>query len=111
MNDGLYRLRFNAAGADADGSITVTNEAAVGADPYRHLSGTFIRTGTNVEATLDVTCVDGAPLPIGGAKQYTIKLAGNSSHHHFSVIGVGPLGLIVELTGEWQDTAGHGAWP
>ena len=111
MNDGLYRLRFKAVGANADGSLTVANEAAVGDDSYRHLAGTLTHSGNIVEATIDVSCRDGAPLPIGGFREYTVKFAGNASPDRFSMIGLGPLGLIVELSGEWQHELGTRGWP
>lgn len=105
MEDGVYRLRFAAEGIDAEGRLCIENNRATGGDGLREMRGEFTQTGPAVQASFDVRCAATRP-PIGASPTYTLRMFGTGTEQGFDLIGVGPLGLIIEITGEWSGPLG-----
>ena len=105
MKDGLYDFHFVALETDSRGHVTVQGNLVDGGDPLHEVQGQLSRAGANMLASFDVRRrMPSAPAPEGGPSHYTLKMFGSGTDTDFSVIGLGPLGLIVELRGTWRES-------
>ena len=102
MKDGLYDFHFSALGVDHPGTLSVYRDLAEGADDHHALKGRLSRVGANLTASFEVA--RRAPRDDDAAPQapYTLKMIGTGTATQFNVIGLAPLGLIVELRGTWR---------
>ena len=105
MKDGLYDFRFVALDQDSRGTVRVSGNLVDGGDPIHAVRGQLSRAGANMLASFDIQrrtppahAVEGDPTG------YTVRMFGSGTDTEFSVIGLGPLGLIVELQGTWRST-------
>ena len=103
MKDGQYDFHFVALGRDRIGKISLKGNLAEGGDGLHAIHGQLSRAGANMLASFEVVWrtrpahrVDEA------APSYTIKMFGSGTDTEFSVIGLAPLGLIVEFHGHWR---------
>lgn len=104
MKDGIYDFCFSALNRRHHGSIEVRDNVAEGGDPVHAVRGQVSRAGTNLVASFEVSRRGDASL-----SAYQLKMSGTGTQTEFNVIGLGPLGLIVECHGTWRAAADTGA--
>ncbi len=100
IDDGLYTLRLAAAGDQAEVPLSVRQNVVRGGDAAHVLRGEFTVTGDGLHATIEVTCAPDRCRRTGGSRSFTLRMFGHATEQGFDVIGVGPLGLIVEMAGK-----------
>jgi hypothetical protein len=97
MKDGNYDLCFSADGYTGHGSLVLEGMRASGGDDHYTLEGSLTDTRQNITAVFDVLMpprfVPNSRLP----DHYSLQMTGTASDGDFSLIGTGPLGLIVEI--------------
>lgn len=103
MKDGLYDFHFVALNEDRRGHVTVKGHLVDGGDPLHVIRGQLSRAGTNLLASFDVHRRATPEHDSAETPHYTIKMFGSGTATQFTVIGVGPLGLIVEIHGTWRE--------
>jgi hypothetical protein len=98
MKDGNYDLCFSADGYVGRGSLSLDGAHASGSDGRLKLDGNVLDGSRHVTAVFNVST---APRLIGNAlipDHYSLQMTGTATETDFSLIGTGPLGLIVEIT-------------
>ena len=102
MKDGQYEFHFVALGKDRVGRVNLKGNLVEGGDPLHAVRGQLSRAGANVLASFEVAWRSPPAHRAGEeAPSYTIRMFGSGTHTEFSVIGLAPLGLIVEFRGNW----------
>ena len=103
MKDGLYDFHFVALDKDHRGRVTVRGNIAEGGDPLHGVRGQLSRAGANILASFEIQWrTPSVPALDDEPPSYTIRMFGSGTDTEFSVIGLGPLGLIVEMHGTWN---------
>ncbi len=101
MKDGRYALRFSANGYQGSGHVDVDGSKLVGGDGAYRLEGSLQDGRQHVtgsfNVTLEPTAVANARVP----RQFSLQMSGTASEYDFSLLGIGPLGLIVEMVGAY----------
>ncbi len=98
MENGDYRMLFSADGRASDGRLSITDGRAVGGDGSYAIRGRITEAGRNLIATFEVKLAPGMSpnKEIEGA--FALQMDGKEDAAGFTLIGAGPLGLIVEIT-------------
>ena len=102
MRDGTYALRFSADGYLGNGCFTMHDNRGEAHEGRLRIDGHLIERPATLDAIFNVSM---DPEMIGNSgmpSRYSVQMNGAASDDGFSVIGVGPLGLIVEISGEWS---------
>lgn len=103
MKDGLYDWRFVALDKDSRGTVRVRRNLVDGGDPLHTVRGQVSRAGANMLASFEIQWRTPPVHAVeGGPTSYTIRMFGSGTDTEFSLIGLGPVGLIVELQGTWR---------
>ena len=104
LRDGIYSFRFDAYGHLSRGSLVLAAGRASGGDTRVLIEGEFVRIGERVTASIEVAAAVAREGPADACTMldFRLHLDGTGSDSHFDVIGVGPRGVIVLLTGEWM---------
>jgi len=101
MRDGNYALRISADGFVGNGRFAMHDNRGAGQDTHFRVEGHLIERRAALDAVFNLR-VDPAVLDNKGVpKHFSLHLDGAANNDSFHVIGVGPLGLIVEIAGEW----------
>ncbi len=97
MADGRYALRFGANGYEARGSLTIDGGRVQGGDGTCRIEGNVAESAGQVSAVINVEIphelVGNARLP----DHFSLRLTGATNDRGFHLIGIGPLGVIVDL--------------
>ena len=105
MRDGKYALRLSADGYVGDGQFTMRDNRGQGHDGRFKVEGHLIERPATLDAIFNVLM---EPDALGNSEMpdhYSLQMTGATRDDHFNVIGVGPLGLIIEITGEWAGSS------
>lgn len=104
MRDGIYSFRFDAYGHMSRGSLVLTAGRASGGDTRVLIEGEFVQVRDKLSALIEVAAAGSGTgrTTAGSTLDFRLHLEGTGSEAHFDVIGVGPRGVIVLLTGEWM---------
>lgn len=104
MKDGRYDFHFVALTHDHQGQVSLRGNLVEGGDAMHAVRGQLSRAGANLLASFEVFWKTPTnPWRSQPADGYTIKMFGTGTHTTFNVIGLGPLGLIVEFHGTWRE--------
>ena len=101
MKNGSYTLRFNCDGYTGTGRLEVDVLTVKGGDSQYTIEGQLAEAGRNVIAALTIGLAPGVS---GNSKirgSFSCAMTGTSSEESFSLYGIGPLGLIIEIDGQW----------
>jgi hypothetical protein len=103
MNSGRYAMKLNAGDCVAEGLLDLDGAMASSICPEVRIEGQISQAGKHLigALTLEVPhCSIGNSL-IGDL--FAVPMIGSGTETHFTLHGLGPLGLIVELVCEWKE--------
>ncbi len=102
MKDGIYELQFSADGYDGLGEMVLKDNRGKSQDRHLRLEGHLTESRSSLTALVNVlmtpAMVRNARLP----EHYSLNMAGTANDGEFSLIGIGPIGIIVDLKGTWR---------
>ena len=107
MKNGQYRMVFSADGHTSDGRLQLDQGFAVGGDGSYRVTGRIAEAGNNLVGVLDVDLAPGMSPNAKIDGSFNVKMHGKADAAGFTLIGAGPLGIIVELTCEYEDATPH----
>ena len=105
MKDGNYELLFSADGYSGRGHLVVDGTKAVGGDGQYRVEGNLQDSRQHITASFNVSI---EPAVVANARvphQFSLQMTGIATDRDFSLIGIGPLGLIVEFNCSYRGTA------
>ena len=98
MRDGSYDIVFSADGYAGTGCAVVAGDAITGSDGSYAFSGALRGSGQSLTAVVHVHLSaesrPNARLP----SDFSMPMTGSAKDDGFTLIGAGPLGLIVQIT-------------
>jgi hypothetical protein len=97
MKDGHYDLCLSADGYSGRGSLLLEGRRARGSDGHYRIQGNVFDAAQHINAVFSVLM---PPALIANARvpeHYSLQMTGTADDAGFTLIGVGPLGLIVEI--------------
>jgi hypothetical protein len=101
LKDGNYDLCFSADGYTGLGSLVLDGQRAKGSDGRYQLEGNLFDGAPHITAVFNVLMqprlVKNTRIPT----HYSLQMSGTAKDESFSLIGTGPLGLIVEISGSY----------
>ena len=98
MKNGDYVMVFSADGHESDGRLNLDRGFAVGGDGSYELSGQIAEAGRNLIGTIQVSLAPGMSPNKKISDSFALHMNGKADDNGFTLIGAGPLGIIVELT-------------
>lgn len=105
MKNGRYDLCFSADGYNGRGHLVVDGKTVSGGDGQYRLEGSLQDGRQHITASfnvsMDPSIVRNARMP----SQYSVQMSGTATDDDFTLIGIGPLGLIVEINGSYAGTS------
>lgn len=102
MKDGIYEFRFSADGYDGFGEMILKDNRGKGEDRYFRIEGHLMENRSSLTAVVNVLM---APATVRNARlpeHYSLNMTGTANDSEFSLIGIGPIGVIVDLKGTWR---------
>jgi hypothetical protein len=97
MKDGHYDLCLSTDGYDGRGSLVIEGKHIEGGNDQFEFEGHLSDARQNITAVLnvlmDALVVPNSRLP----RQFSLQMTGTATDDDFSLIGTGPLGLIIEI--------------
>lgn len=102
MKDGAYSLCFSAASYSGRGHMNVNRQTITGWDGAYRVTGHVTETGHKLAGNLHVNL---DPKIIGNSrleKEFVLPVTGTSDDRGFVLVGLGPLGIIIQLECGWQ---------
>ncbi len=103
MKEGIYSVHLSADSYDGDALLSLEGRRGEGRDGVWQIALNFndfgARCGANAVIDMPPDVVHNSRIPA----HYSVELNGSSDEESFSLIGIGPLGLIVELKGRRTD--------
>ncbi len=101
MKEGIYNVHLSADSYDGEALINVEGRRGEGRDGVWQIAVNFTefgaRCGANAVIDMPPDVVHNSRIPA----HYAVDLNGSSDEESFSLLGIGPLGLIIELKGQW----------
>lgn len=98
MKDGHYDLCFSADGYTGHGALVLDGQKARGSDGGYRIEGNVFDGSQHINAVFNVSMqpsvVHNARIPT----HYSLQMTGTRGDSDFTLIGTGPLGLIVEIS-------------
>ena len=98
MRNGDYRLLFSADGHTSDGRMTIAQGFATGGDGSYLLNGQVAEAGRHLIGTFDISLAPGMSPNKKIEESFVVHMNGKEDDAGFTLIGAGPLGIIVEIT-------------
>ena len=98
MKDGQYSMVFSADGHTSDGRLHLAEGRATGGDGSYRVSGRIAEAGRNLIGLIEVELAPGMSPNAKIDEAFEVKMHGKADDAGFTLIGAGPLGIIVELT-------------
>jgi hypothetical protein len=99
MRNGRYSISFRADGYEASGVMEFKDGHGAGHETAYRITLDLVDSGPrcagNVEVAMDPSAVRNTSIP----REYSVPVTSSCDEDGFNVIGVGPLGIIVDLTG------------
>ena len=109
MKDGTYSMHFSADGYDGDGTFLLKHNHGEGNDGKVRLEGRLVERSNRLTASFDVLMTPTAPVNAWLPKRYSLDMTGTTNDNGFTLIGTGPLGMIVDIGCAWVGPLGHDA--
>jgi hypothetical protein len=97
MKNGCYSMQFSAGGFVESGTLSVANLEAEGHGQRFGIRGRLANTGQRLTASMTVETFPGSLRNRFIGHTFTLSMQGVDAEGQFSLCGVGPLGVIVEL--------------
>ena len=101
MRDGNYALRISADGFVGSGVFAMRDNRGAVQDTLFNMTGHLIERRAALDAVFNVKMEPAVIGNKGMPKCFSLHMDGAANNDSFHVIGVGPLGLIIEIDGEW----------
>ncbi len=99
MKDGIYAVCLSADSYDGEALLNFKGRRGEGRDGVWRVAIDFNDFGPRCGATALIEMPPEVVHNPGIPERYSVALSGSSDDESFSLLGTGPLGLIVELTG------------
>ena len=102
MKDGVYELQFSADGYNGLGEMVLKDNRGKGQDEKVRIEGHLMENRSSLSAVVNVLM---APATLRNARvpaHYSLTMTGTADDGGFSLIGIGPIGIIVDLKGTWR---------
>ena len=103
MRDGVYQLNLTADGYSGNGEMNLNDNRGQGHDGQfkveLHLHGEGPQLSGIANVLMSPRIVHNSRMP----EHYSLTMNGNEHDDSFSLIGIGPLGLIIEIKAERLD--------
>jgi hypothetical protein len=100
MKNGQYAICLSADGYSGSGRLALTGRNGAGRDHRYQIELQLLDEGPRcagiVNIQMDPAVVHNRSMP----RHYSLSMSGNSVDDTFDLIGIGPLGLIITLTGK-----------
>jgi hypothetical protein len=97
MKDGDYRMLFTADGHSSDGRLILSRGFANGGDGSYTVAGQVAEAGRNLIATFEINLAPGMSPNRKIAESFEVHMQGKEDDDGFTLLGAGPLGMIVEI--------------
>ena len=107
MKNGHYRMVFSADGHTSDGRLQLEQGFAVGGDGSYKVEGRIAEAGNKLVGMLDIDLAPGMSPNARIEEAFHVNMHGSSDEAGFTLIGAGPLGIIVELTCHYEGEEPH----
>ena len=101
MKDGRYSMHFSAAGYDSEGTFLLQGNRGRGDDGQFKLEGRLMERSNNLTASFDVLMTPAATMNSRLPAHYSLDMTGTANDEGFTLIGTGPLGVIVDIGCAW----------
>ncbi len=105
MKDGHYSMVFSADGHISDGRLDLEEGQANGGDGSYRVVGRIAEAGNSLIGILEITLAPGMSPNAKIGEAFAVTMHGKSDAVGFTLIGAGPLGIIVELTCKYEGDA------
>ena len=102
MKNGEYRMLFSADGHTSDGRLNVEGGFAEGGDGSYTLTGQVAEAGRQLIGTFNIALAPGMSPNKKIREAFEIHMSGREDDEGFTMIGAGPLGIIVEITCRYE---------
>ncbi len=106
MRDGNYTLRISADGFFASGLFAMHDNRGAVQEALFNMTGQLIERRAALDAVFNLHVEPAVIDNLGMPKRFSLHMDGAANNDSFSVIGVGPLGLIVEIDAAWAGPTG-----
>ncbi len=112
MQDGDYEMHFSADGFQSRGALRLDAGRAVGGDGHYGVDGNCVDSAGQLSAVFNVRM---PPRLLGNTRipeHFSLRMTGATTAQGFQLIGIGPLGVIVEIActpAGWSGTSPRGA--
>ena len=103
MRNGDYRLLFSADGHTSDGRLSLENGIVAGGDGSYTVYGQVAEAGRNLIGSFDVALAPGMSPNRKIPESFVVHMNGKEDDGGFTLIGAGPLGIIVEITCRYDE--------
>ena len=100
MMDGIYSLWLRGSELNSDGVGTIRSNRLEGHDGVFKLSGSISRRGDHALGDFQICFAESAVANSHLPLRFSLSTTGTAGPSTFSLLGAGPLGLIIELSGE-----------
>jgi hypothetical protein len=107
MKNGNYDIRLSAGSYAGNGVMEVVNDHGLGHDGVYKLEVRLQGAGSKLTST---TSINMSPEVVRNwhlPARYSLSMVGTEREEDFSLLGTGPLGLIIELNGQWTAKVAH----
>ncbi len=101
MKDGTYSMHFSASGYAGKGTFLLQDNHGRGDDGRFKLQGHLRERSNNLTASFDVLMTPAATMNSRLPEHYSLDMIGTANDDGFTLIGTGPLGLIVDIGCAW----------
>ena len=102
MKNGSYRLLFSVDGHTSDGRLLFEGGFAEGGDGSYTLTGQIAEAGRQLIGTFNIALAPGMLPNTKIREAFAIHMSGKEDDHGFTMIGTGPLGIIIEITCRYE---------
>jgi hypothetical protein len=99
MRNGKYAIDFSAGDFDGSGWLSAEDNQVQGGDTTYRLKGEIVTASDRAEGQFNVVMEQALTLNSQMPLTFSFSAVGTTSDAEFSLIGVGPLGMIIELSG------------
>lgn len=102
MKNGEYKICLKADGYRGEGSLSLSDDYGSGHDGAYAVELKLQGKGPSLNGIANIRMSPSAVHNSRMPKRYSLPMSGVDRDDAFSLIGIGPLGLIVELNAHWQ---------
>ncbi|MEO8936615.1 MAG: hypothetical protein ABI277_04545 [Burkholderiaceae bacterium] len=103
MKEGSYAMSLNAGGHSGNGEVSLKKHMLIGRDRSYIVSGQIAEVGNTLIGSVLFIPVVNMLIDEQVRGKFLVSVTGIAEQERFTLIGLGPFGLIFEVTCIWQD--------